>query len=163
MSLLPRIIPMSSLKMKILMDLWYHLMLWRPTHCDDFRMQGSKISVPSSAYFSLLNHGLPLSETSCDSWFVSSDSCEIEFVIEISYRLYLTKRNWIVLLIFGTCNRAREFTQFYFCTSVHCKWRFYVWWKITMSYYSNILYYSLHINAIYLYLISNACYCWKSC
>lgn len=62
-SLLPRIIPASSLKMKILVGPRYHLMLCRPSHCGDFRTHGSRTSVLSSACFSLLNHGSPLPET----------------------------------------------------------------------------------------------------
>lgn len=92
MSLLPRIIPASSLKMKILVGPRYHLMLCRPSHCGDFRTQGSKISVPSSACFSLLNHGSPLPETNIHT--LSGDSCEIESAIEpLNIDCVRTERN----------------------------------------------------------------------
>lgn len=67
MSLLPRIIPALSVKTKIRLDPRYHLMLCRPSHCNDFRVQGSKISVPSSACFSLLSHGSLLAETNVNA------------------------------------------------------------------------------------------------
>lgn len=63
MSLLLRRIPASSLKIKIRVGPRYHLMLCRPSHCGDFRTQGSKTSVPRSACFSLLSHGSLLPET----------------------------------------------------------------------------------------------------
>ena len=63
MSLLPRVIPASSLKMKIRVAPRYHLMLWSPSHCCNFSTHGSCTSVPSSACFTLFSHGSLLPET----------------------------------------------------------------------------------------------------
>lgn len=63
MSLFPRVIPTSSLKMKIRVAPRYHLMLWSPSHCGNFSTHGSCTSVPSSACFTLFSHGSLLPET----------------------------------------------------------------------------------------------------